>query len=73
MAKVYIEQILKIKTGLFFNEMLELCDDLSVAFQIWDDLMNLRPSTVSKNKNKIGEVSHRILEARSRHHTPGGA
>ena len=35
--------------------MLELCDDLSVAFQIWDDLMNLRPSTVSKNKNKIGE------------------
>ena len=55
MAKVYIEQILKIKTGLFFNEMLELCDDLSVAFQIWDDLMNLRPSTVSKNKNKIGE------------------
>lgn len=55
MVKVYIEYFLKIKTGDFFNKMLDLCDDLSIAFQIWDDLMNLVPSTVSKNKNKIGE------------------
>jgi geranylgeranyl pyrophosphate synthase len=55
MVKVYIEEFLKIKTGVLFNDILNLIDDLSVAFQIWDDLMNLRPSTVSKNKNKIGE------------------
>ena len=55
MVKVYVEEFLNIKTGVLFNDILDLIDDLSVAFQIWDDLMNLRPSTVSKNKNKIGE------------------
>lgn len=51
----YLEHFLRIKTGTLFNELLGLCDDLSVGFQIWDDLMNIRPSTVSKGKNKIGE------------------
>lgn len=55
MVKLYIEYFLKIKTGDLFNKVLDLCDDFSIAFQIWDDLMNLVPSTVSKNKNKIGE------------------
>ena len=55
MAKIYIEDILKIKTGNLFNEILDLCDDLSIGFQIWDDLMNLVPSTISHNKQKIGE------------------
>ena len=55
MSKIYIEDFLKIKTGKVFNQLLDLCDDLSVAFQIWDDLMNLFPSKISKNKGKIGE------------------
>ena len=55
MVKIYIEEFLKIKTGDCFDKILDLCDDLSIAFQIWDDLMNLVPSTISKNKNKIGE------------------
>ena len=55
MAKIYIEDILKIKTGNLLNEILDLCDDLSIGFQIWDDLMNLVPSTISHNKQKIGE------------------
>ena len=55
MVKIYIEEFLKIKTGNLFYQILDLCDDLSVGFQIWDDLMNLVPSTISKNKNKIGE------------------
>lgn len=55
MVKIYIEDFLGIKTGKIFNQLLDLCDDFSVAFQIWDDLMNLVPSKVSKNKGKIGE------------------
>ena len=55
MVKIYIEEFLHIKTGKIFNELLDLCDDFSVAFQIWDDLMNLIPSKISKNKGKIGE------------------
>ena len=55
MVKIYIEDFLGIKTGKIFNDILDLCDDLSIGFQIWDDLMNLIPSTISKNKSKIGE------------------
>ena len=55
MTQVYIENILKIPTGNYYKKIIDLCDDLSIGFQIWDDLMNLIPSTVSKNKNKIGE------------------
>ena len=55
MVKIYIEEFLKIKTGNLFYQILDLCDDLSVGFQIWDDLMNLVPSTISQNKQKIGE------------------
>lgn len=55
MVKTYVNHFLKIKTGRLFNELLDLCDDLSIGFQIWDDLMNLRPSKISKSKNAIGE------------------
>lgn len=55
MVKIYVEDFLGIKTGKVFNKLLDLCDDFSVAFQIWDDLMNLVPSKISKNKGKIGE------------------
>lgn len=55
MVREYINHFLKINTVKLFDEILSLGDDLSIAFQIWDDLMNLRPSKVSKSKNVIGE------------------
>lgn len=54
-VKNYIEAFLNKKTGKFFDKVLDMCDDLSLGFQMWDDLMNLRSSTVSKNKSLIGE------------------
>jgi geranylgeranyl pyrophosphate synthase len=38
-----------------FSEFIDIADNLSVAFQIKDDLLNLVPSELSKGKGIIGE------------------
>jgi geranylgeranyl pyrophosphate synthase len=45
----------KYKQYDLLNYLLKLADHLAIAFQIKDDLMNIKPSSVSKSKGMVGE------------------